>query len=201
MKIEQAISIFQQSIKDYHQKDSVDAEVNNPYPADSLEYLMYLKNWVDSVQWHLEDTIRNPQIHPIKGMEIKRRIDTSNQQRTDLVEFIDSWFYNKFKPIKPQAGATFNTETPAWAIDRLSILELKIYHMDIEANRQNATEGHRVNCRAKLETLLTQRTDLSTSITQLLDDIAAGKKFMKVYKQMKMYNDESLNPVLYQQKK
>lgn len=201
MQIESAIKIFQQSINEYHISDSVDTEAKNPYPAGSLEHLLYIKNWVDTVQWHLEDIIRDPQINPSEALLIKRRIDSSNQHRTDLVEYIDSWFLEQFKTINTLAGATFNTESPAWAIDRLSILELKIYHMQIEANRQDASDEHRMNCQIKLNVLLTQRADLSTAIQQLLDDIGAGKKYMKVYKQMKMYNDESLNPVLYQPKK
>jgi hypothetical protein len=201
MQIESAIKIFQQSINDYHVKDSVDTEAKNPYSSGSLEHLLYIKNWVDTVQWHLEDIIRDPQINPAEALQIKRRIDSSNQHRTDLVEYIDSWFLEQHKNTKVLTGATFNTESPAWAIDRLSILELKIYHMQIEANRKEASDEHRMNCQTKLNVLLTQRSDLSTAIQQLLEDIATGKKYMKVYKQMKMYNDESLNPVLYQSKK
>ena len=194
------ISIFQQSIHDYHVKDHVDADMVNPYEPASLENLLYVKNWVDTVQWHLEDIIRDPQIDPAEALLIKRRIDSSNQRRTDLVEYIDGWMLNEYKDVQPLPEATLNTETPAWAIDRLSILELKIYHMQIEADRQEATPAHRAACQAKLNILLTQRTDLSGAITQLLEDITAGKKYMKLYKQMKMYNDESLNPVLYQKK-
>lgn len=200
MHIQRIISLFQQSIHDYHVKDSVHTEASNPYPAGSLEHLLYIKNWVDTVQWHLEDIIRDPNINPVEALQIKRRIDSSNQHRTDLVEFIDSWYLNKYKTVSMVPGATFNTESPAWAIDRLSILELKIWHMNIEAERKDATAQHRMNCQTKLGILLTQRADLSTAIQQLLDDISTGKKYMKVYKQMKMYNDESLNPVLYQQK-
>lgn len=200
MQVDKWINIFQQSINDYHQQDSVDAELKNPYQKDSLEHLMYVKNWVDTVQWHLEDIIRNPQIDPVEALVIKRRIDASNQYRTDLVEYIDSWFLNSYSNVEIKPDAVYNTESPAWAIDRLSILELKIFHMQIEADRTDASEEHRNNCRQKLNVLLTQRVDLSTAIEQLLHDIAEGKKFMKVYKQMKMYNDESLNPVLYQKK-
>jgi hypothetical protein len=201
MFISQAITIFQQSIRDYHLKDSVETEIKNPHPVDSVEHLLYLKNWVDTVQWHLEDIIRDPQIDAVRALQIKRKIDASNQYRTDLVEYIDSWFLKEYQQVKPLPGATYNTESPAWAIDRLSILELKIYHMEIEANRPEASDEHRMKCQGKLTILLEQRSDLSTAIQQLIDDIAAGKKYMKVYRQMKMYNDESLNPVLYQQKK
>ncbi len=201
MQINQAIAIFQESISDYHKLDSVDTEASIPYAAGSIEHLLYSKNWIDTVQWHLEDIIRDPAIDPVQALQIKRRIDQSNQHRTDMVEYIDSWFLQQYAQVKPQPAATINTETPAWAIDRLSILELKIYHMSVEANRTDASEEHRRSCQAKLHVLLTQRQDLSTAITQLLDDIAAGRKYMKVYKQMKMYNDESLNPVLYQQRK
>jgi hypothetical protein len=192
--------IFQQSIEDYHKFDNVDATIQNPYPADSLEYLLYLKNWIDTVQWHLEDIIRDPQIDANEALQIKRRIDRSNQERTDVVEYIDSWFLQKFKEVVTEPEASINTESPAWAIDRLSILALKIYHMQIEANRPDATEAHKKACQQKLDVLLAQREDLSIAIDQLLEDIARGIKYMKVYRQMKMYNDESLNPVLYQQK-
>jgi hypothetical protein len=194
------IRIFQQSIKDYHVKDDVDTTIDNPFPADSLEHLLYLKNWIDTVQWHLEDIIRNPVIDAEDALKIKRRIDSSNQHRTDVVEYIDGWFLQKFTEVEVKSNATINTESPAWAIDRLSILELKIFHMQIEALRREASEEHRKSCNDKLNTLLEQRTDLSTAIDQLLADIATGEKYMKVYKQMKMYNDESLNPVLYSQK-
>lgn len=194
------VSIFQQSIGDYHVKDDVDATMHNPYKADTLEHLLYLKNWIDTVQWHLEDIIRNPQIDAAEALKIKRRIDSSNQHRTDVVEYIDSWYLEKYKSVQTAATATINTESPAWAIDRLSILELKIYHMQIEADRADASDEHRMACHQKLNVLLEQRKDLTTAIDQLLLDIAQGNKYMKVYKQMKMYNDESLNPVLYQQK-
>lgn len=200
MEVKNWIEIFQESIHVYHVADHVDTAVKNPFPKNKLEHLLYLKNWVDTVQWHLEDIIRDPQIDPVEALKIKRRIDASNQQRTDLVEYIDSWFLQTFSNVVPADDATFNTESPAWAIDRLSILELKIFHMQQEVNRIDASEEHKQNCQEKLEVLLTQRKDLATAIQQLLNDIAAGKKYMKVYKQMKMYNDETLNPVLYQQK-
>ncbi|OJU27403.1 MAG: hypothetical protein BGN92_13905 [Sphingobacteriales bacterium 41-5] len=201
MEVAKCIEIFQESINAYHVVDNVDTEIQNPYPKDTLEHLMYLKNWVDTVQWHLEDIIRDPQIEPVAALKLKRRIDASNQHRTDLVEFIDSWLLQYYSDVKPLPEAVFNTESPAWAIDRLSILELKIYHMQQEVMRPEASAEHKEKCQAKLDVLLTQREDLSTAIQQLLADIVAGKKYMKVYKQMKMYNDESLNPVLYQQKK
>ncbi|MBZ4191667.1 DUF4254 domain-containing protein [Niabella beijingensis] len=194
------IRIFQQSIEAYHKTDNVDTPLQNPYTKGTLEFLMYEKNWIDTVQWHLEDIIRDPQIDPVKALEIKRRIDSSNQHRTDMVEYIDSWFLQQYREVQPEAGARFNTESPAWAIDRLSILELKIYHMNLEATRTDASEAHREACAVKLQVLHTQRDDLSTAIDQLLTDIEAGRKYMKIYKQMKMYNDESLNPVLYQKK-
>ena len=186
MEVKTWIGIFQESIGDYHKQDSVDSAINNPYPKDTLEQLMYVKNWVDTVQWHLEDIIRNPSIDVHEALAIKRRIDTSNQYRTDLVEFIDSWFLKKFSDVKSVANATFNTESPAWAIDRLSILELKIYHMHAETERSDASAEHRATCQEKLDVLLTQRIDLSTAIQELLDDIASGKKYMKVYKQINM---------------
>jgi hypothetical protein len=192
--------IFEKSIADYHKTDNVDTPIKNPYPERSIEYFLYLKNWIDTVQWHLEDIIRNPQIDPAEALVLKRRIDKSNQDRTDLVELIDSYFLDQYKDVKVLPTATINTESPAWAIDRLSILFLKIYHMQIEANRTDTDEAQRGKCQDKLSVLLTQRQDLSTAIDQLLDDIAAGRKYMKVYKQMKMYNDPQLNPVLYGKK-
>lgn len=193
-------AIFKESISAYHITDDVDAVIQNPYPPDSPDHLLYFKNWIDTVQWHLEDIIRDPAIDPVKALEIKRRIDHSNQQRTDMVEFIDGWFLNQYINVRVEPAATFNTESPAWAIDRLSILALKIYHMNIEATRIDASSDHRTACQKKLNTLLEQRQDLSLAIDQLIDDIAHGRKYMKVYKQMKMYNDIDLNPVLYQQK-
>ena len=193
------MTIFEESISNYHIADNVDTLINNPHPKDQIEHLLYLKNWIDTVQWHLEDIIRNPAIEPAEALLIKRRIDSSNQERTDVVEFIDSYFLDQYKNIKAQSGASLNTESPAWAIDRLSILALKIYHMNAEANRPGASEEHKAACQKKLAVLLEQRKDLSQAIDELLHDIELGKKYMKVYKQMKMYNDPSLNPVLYQQ--
>ena len=194
-----ANSIFEKSIRDYHLHDDVDTPVQNHYPADSIEHLLYLKNWIDTVQWHLEDIIRNPQIDPREALIIKRRIDTSNQERTDVVEYIDSYFLHQFREVKALQHATTNTESPAWAIDRLSILALKIYHMQAEVERRDAKAEHIALCQGKLDILLEQRTDLSRAIDELLNDIREGRKYMKVYKQMKMYNDPALNPVLYQQ--
>ncbi|MCV2485655.1 DUF4254 domain-containing protein [Flavobacterium sp. SH_e] len=196
-----AYSVFEQSIKDYHQFDNVDQPINNPYPKDKFEHLLYLKNWIDTVQWHFEDIIRDPQIDPVAALTLKRRIDASNQERTDMVEYIDSYFLQKYSSVKVKDGAKINSESPAWAFDRLSILALKIYHMHEEATRVEASQEHRDKCQEKLNILLEQRTDLSTAIEELLTDIENGDKFMKVYKQMKMYNDDELNPVLYQNKK
>ena len=195
-----AWDIFNKSINDYHITDNVDANEPNNYAKGSLEQILYSKNWIDTVQWHLEDIIRDENINPVKALEIKRRIDASNQKRTDLVEFIDSWFLNKYKNTTPNADAKINTETPAWAVDRLSILALKVYHMDLEANRASASNEHREKCQIKLNTLLEQKKDLSSAIDQLLNDIENGLVKIKTYKQMKMYNDETLNPILYKKK-
>lgn len=192
--------IFQRSIEDYHRHDHVDTPITNPYEAGSIEHLLYHKNWIDTVQWHLEDIIRDPQIDPVEALAIKRRIDASNQERTDMVEYIDSYFLDKYKEVQPLADARINTETPAWAVDRLSILALKIYHMAQEVAREDVSAEHRAACQTKLDVLLTQRTDLSQAIEELLADIEAGRKYMKLYKQMKMYNDPALNPVLYAKK-
>lgn len=201
MNTELCNRIFQESIEQYHVADHVDTPLQNPYAAGSIEALLYHKNWIDTVQWHLEDIIRDPAIDPVAALVIKRRIDASNQERTDMVEYVDSWILQQYKDVKPATNAVTNTETPAWAIDRLSILALKIYHMGIEAARSGASDEHLKACGDKLAILLQQRTDLSAAIDALLQDIASGKKIMKLYRQMKMYNDESLNPVLYQQKK
>ena len=192
--------IFNESITDYHVKDNVDTPIQNPYPLKSIEYYLYLKNWIDTVQWHFEDIIRDPHIDPAEALLLKRRIDKSNQDRTDLVELIDSYFLDKFKAVTVLPDALINTESPAWAIDRLSILALKIYHMQQEVTRTDTSLEHHQQCEKKLNILLEQQKDLSTAIGQLLDDIAAGRKYMKVYKQMKMYNDPALNPVLYGKK-
>lgn len=195
-----AYPIFERAIDDYHVSDDVDAPIRNPYPAPGIEADLYLKNWIDTVQWHLEDIVRDPEIDPIRALQIKRRIDRSNQERTDLVERIDSYFLTLYKDVRLAADATINTESPAWAVDRLSILALKIYHMRQEVDRTDVDEAHREACRRKLAVLLEQRADLSLALDQLLADIAAGRKYMKVYRQMKMYNDPSLNPVLYGKK-
>ncbi len=195
-----AYPIFERAIDDYHVSDDVDAPIRNPYPAPGIEADLYLKNWIDTVQWHLEDIVRDPEIDPIRALQIKRRIDRSNQERTDLVERIDSYFLTLYKDVRPAVDATINTESPAWAVDRLSILALKIYHMRQEVSRTDVDEAHREACRRKLAVLLEQREDLSLALDQLLADIAAGRKYMKVYRQMKMYNDPSLNPVLYGKK-
>ncbi len=194
---EKAFKIFEESIAKYHILDDVYQPFTNPYPSSSLlEHLLYRKNWIDTVQWHYEDIIRDPDIDPAAALVLKRQIDTSNQDRTDTVEYIDSYFLEKYKDVQPLPEATINTESPAWAVDRLSILALKIYHMQEEVNRQDASPEHRAKCQEKLDVLLEQKTDLSQALDCLLDDIAAGRKYMKVYKQMKMYNDEELNPIL-----
>ncbi len=196
-----AYSVFEQSIRDYHQFDNVDQPINNPFPKEKFEHLLYLKNWIDTVQWHFEDIIRDPNIDPVAALTLKRRIDASNQERTDMVEYIDGYFLQKYAHVAVKDNAKINSESPAWAFDRLSILALKIYHMQEEATRVEASQDHRDKCQVKLNVLLEQRSDLSTAIDDLLNDIESGEKFMKVYKQMKMYNDDDLNPVLYQNKK
>ncbi|WP_396169457.1 DUF4254 domain-containing protein [Flavobacterium sp.] len=196
-----AYSVFEQSIRDYHQFDNVDQPINNPFPKEKIEHLLYLKNWIDTVQWHFEDIIRDPNIDPVAALTLKRRIDASNQERTDMVEYIDGYFLQKYAHVAVKNEAKINSESPAWAFDRLSILALKIYHMQEEATREEASQEHRDKCQVKLNVLLEQRTDLSSAIEDLLTDIESGDKFMKVYKQMKMYNDDDLNPILYQNKK
>ncbi len=197
MLSETANRIFNQAISDYHKLDDIDHQIENPYSEESLEHLLYAKNWIDTAQWHMEDEVRNPNILNADGLNWKRRIDAQNQIRTDMVEFIDSYFLDLYKGVSVAPHATINTESPAWALDRLSILALKIYHMQEEAVRMSASPEHREQNHAKLQVLLSQRTDLSKSIDELLADIKSGKKYMRVYKQMKMYNDASLNPILY----
>ena len=194
------LEVFRKSILDYHVFDDISKQSNNPYSKDQLEFLLYQKNWIDTVQWHLEDIIRDPTIEPIEALKIKRTIDASNQKRTDLVEFIDGYFLEKNKDVKVKKSATFNSESPAWAIDRLSILALKIFHMRQETERTNVGQKHIINCNKKLEVLNQQNNDLCIAIDELIYDIEKGNKYMKTYKQMKMYNDEDLNPVLYKTK-
>ena len=196
-----AYQVFEQSIEDYHRFDSVDQPISNPYKKRDIEHLFYLKNWIDTVQWHYEDIIRDPHINPEDALVLKRKIDASNQHRTDLVENLDAFFLNEYKNVEVIKEAQINTESPAWAFDRLSILALKIYHMQEEASRVEASENHRQACQKKLDVLLEQRTDLMSAIEQLLEDFKSGRKYMKVYKQMKMYNDDDLNPVLREAKR
>ena len=194
---EKANEIFRRAIADYHKFDNVDQPVINTCRHGSIDYVLYQKCWIDTVQWHLEDIIRDPDIDPVEALKIKRRIDKSNQDRTDVVEDIDTYFRNLYKSIRPFPDATLNTESPAWAIDRLSILALKIWHMEEQTQRTDADPTHIALCHGKLSVLLEQQRDLSLAIDQLLDDIVSGRKYMKVYRQMKMYNDPSTNPVLY----
>ena len=191
-----AFRVFEESILQYHVADRVDQPLINPYPSGDIEHLLYKKNWIDTVQWHYEDLIRDPEIDPTTALVLKRKIDASNQERTDLVEYIDAYFLDQFAEVSVRPEAVINTESPAWAVDRLSILALKIYHMQQEVERTDATQEHLAQCQTKLNVLLTQKQDLTTAIDQLLTDIAQGRKYMKVYKQMKMYNDDELNPVL-----
>ncbi len=192
-----AIKVFEKSVDDYHIHDDINRAASNPYEKKDFEHLLYEKNWIDTVQWHYEDIIRDPDINPQEGMKLKRLIDSSNQNRTEMVEYIDSYFLKLYSSVSPKSNAKVNTESPAWALDRLSILILKIYHMKEESERKDVSSEHRNNCQKKLDVLIEQRQDLSESIDQLLIDLSTGDKKMRVYKQMKMYNDESLNPVLY----
>lgn len=200
MFTEKANSIFRQAISDYHRYDNVDQPLQNPFAAGTIDATLYHKCWIDTVQWHLEDIIRDPAIDPGEALLLKRRIDKSNQDRTDMVEDIDTYFRQEYKDVAVLPGATINTESPAWAIDRLSILQLKIWHMKEQTERTDASADHLATCRGKLAVLLEQLEDLSTAIDQLLADIQAGRKYMKVYRQMKMYNDPATNPILYKVK-
>lgn len=197
LKATDCYKVFQKSIDDYHQLDDVDAKSKNPYQAQSFEALLYDKNWIDTVQWHLEDIIRAPDIKPTEGIQIKRRIDKSNQDRTDVVEKVDDYFLEYFKTTTPKAGARINSETPAWLLDRMSILMLKIYHMKEQTERKDASEEHIKKCQVKLAVLMEQKGDMQLAFDEMMEDIGAGVRRFKVYRQMKMYNDASLNPVLY----
>ena len=189
--------IFEESIRSYHIHNNIDSPLVTNYQPGDIRFLLFRKNWIDTIQWHLEDEIRNPSIASADALIIKRKIDKSNQDRTDIVESLDQILLGEIGEGRPNAGAQVNTETPAWAIDRLSILGLKIFHMREAANREDSSQQHRNECNNKLNVLLIQKVDLSESIDQLLSDIRAGKKILKLYKQMKMYNDPELNPVLY----
>ena len=200
MDIKEIYNLFERQVSDYHVADSVDATLRNPYPEGSFENVLWEKSFIDTVQWHLEDLIRPDDVDPVEALRLKRWIDRSNQRRTDMVERIDDHYLSLFASVPPRPGATINTETPAWAIDRLSILALKIYHFTIEASRADSSAEHRAKCQTKLDTLLQQRADLMQAIADLLAELADGRKVMKLYRQMKMYNDPSLNPMLYAKK-
>ena len=178
-------------------KDDVDAVIRNPFQPGSFESLLYLKNWIDTVQWHLEDIIRNPDIDPAQGLQIKRRIDKSNQDRTDTVEKMDDVFLEAFKNVRYAPNTRINSETPAWLLDRMSILMLKIFHMKEQTERTDASSQHIARCREKLAVLEEQKEDMRNAFDELVEDIGKGMRRFKVYRQMKMYNDASLNPMLY----
>jgi hypothetical protein len=197
MKAQDCLFIFEQAINDYHQYDDVNRAIQNPYQEGTIHHVLYLKSWIDTVQWHYEDIIRDLNINPVEGMELKRKIDKSNQHRTDVVEQLDDYYIALFEKVTPQSSATLNTESPGWVVDRISILCLKIYHMQEQVNRSEVSEVHKTQCTNKLAILLDQKNDLTTSFNGLLDEFTQGTKKIKVYRQMKMYNDESLNPILY----
>ena len=197
----QCYDAFNRSVADYHQYDDVDKAINNPFPTGSFEALLYGKNWIDTVQWHLEDIVRNPDIDPVEGLKLKRRIDKSNQERTDVVERVDDYFLEVFKNAVPKPDARINSETPAWLLDRMSILMLKIWHMEEQTKRTDATPDHIARCQSKLALLMEQRNDMRAAFDELMEDIGNGSRRFKVYRQVKMYNDPSLNPVLYKQSK
>lgn len=201
LSAQHCFTIFENCIAQYHIKDSVEQPLTNPFENGSIEAILYHKNWIDTVQWHYEDLIRDPEIEPVAGMELKRKIDASNQHRTDMVEQIDDYFLQVFSHITPKSNATLNTESPAWVVDRLSILALKIYHMDEQVNREDASTALKTKSKARLDVLLEQKKDLSLSFNQLLLDYQNGVKQMKVYRQMKLYNDPTTNPVLYSKNK
>jgi Protein of unknown function (DUF4254) len=199
MKAEDINKIFRQAILDYHLQDHIDADMPLSFVDNKFGALLYQKTWIDTVQWHLEDIIRNPKIAPDNLVAIKRRIDASNQDRTDIVELIDQYLYEIFVNIQPLKNAKLNSETPAWLLDRMSILQLKIYHFQEQIGRIGIDENHQKSVTQKLFILNMQEADLAQCYNELIEDIATGQKLMKLYKQMKMYNDPRLNPVLYTQ--
>ena len=199
IKAEECNNLFNKCIVRYHVLDTVDQSLE-PIEGSEIEQLLYQKCWIDSVQWHYEDLIRDPEIDPTEGMALKRLIDASNQRRTDMVEQIDDWFLAQFGAANADENATVNTESPAWVVDRLSILALKIYHMREQVERDNVNVVHVEQAKVKLVVLNEQQVDLSTSFNELLADISDGKRVMKVYRQMKLYNDPATNPILYKNK-
>ncbi|MFT7613677.1 MAG: hypothetical protein ACI9J3_002652 [Parvicellaceae bacterium] len=201
MEFKTCITIFNEAINNYHVTDHVDQAISNPHAAGSISNLLYKKSWIDTVQWHLEDIIRDPEINDGEGIKIKRRIDKSNQDRTDLVEQIDDWFNQELATIEPKPNARLNTESIAWVLDRISILSLKLFHMKEQVDRTDVSESHAHKCQIKYNVLLEQEQDMKRSYTELISDIKSGERVVKVYRQMKMYNDESLNPILYKNKK
>lgn len=194
---EYCTSLFLSTIEEYHKTDNIET----PCPvveSDTLEKILIRKCWIDTVQWHLEDLIRRPDLEPYQFILIKRKIDKSNQDRTDCVEQIDDYLMNEFNKVKIHENPRLNTETPAWVIDRLSILMLKIYHMNEQTERKDASIDHLKLCKQKLDTLIQQKLDLSFSFNYLLKELSEGISVMKLYRQMKMYNDPNTNPELYQ---
>ena len=192
------VDIFEKAIQHYHIADQVDQpDPISAIPGEKIPALLFRKCWIDTVQWHLEDIIRDPNIDANKALAIKRRIDASNQDRTDMVEHLDDALMENMANITPDPSARINTESPAWALDRLSILCLKIYHMREESLRATADTNHQARCAQKLNILLVQQQDLTRAIDQLMEDLAHGTRIARTYRQMKMYNDADLNPVLY----
>jgi len=191
------LDIFKACTRDYHARDEVDAQEQNPYARGTMAALLYTKHWVDVVQWHLEDIIRDPEIDAGEALRVKRRIDELNQWRTELVELLDDRLAKEYEGVKLQPGARLNTESLAWAMDRLSILELKLFHMEQESCREGVPETHVQCCVDRVAVLAEQQADLMKAIDQLFEDLRTGRRYVRVYRQFKMYNDPMLNPVLY----
>ncbi|NCN08463.1 MAG: DUF4254 domain-containing protein [Leptospira sp.] len=191
------VSVFQKSVIDWHKEEKPS---NNPYDPQSIDHTLYQKNQVDTIQWHIEDEIRRPDIPLEEVVALKRKIDALNQDRTDTVEKLDDFVGELVKNVTVQPGARLNSESPAWLMDRMSILELKIFHMKEQVERKDASPEHLQNCQNKLNILTEQREDLILCLDELIEDYAKGIRRFKVYRQMKMYNDKNLNPSLYKQK-
>ena len=171
--------------------------------ASDFPNLVSMQHYVNFELWHQEDMARDPDATDSKIAAVKRAIDVLNQRRNDMIEQMDQYLLDELqkKKINYTSETEMNSETPGSIIDRLSINALKIYHMDEEIQRLDVTDEHRKKCSGKLSVLQDQRNDLKKSLETLLADLSSGKKRLKVYQQMKMYNDENLNPVLYQKGK
>jgi len=194
--VAEIVRLHRETVQRWHQRD-----IDNPY--EGFLALVCRQHEQNYRLWHEEDIARSPDVPDSRIAQVKRNIDRLNQQRNDLIERLDDHLIGQLAAagIRPSPQAPLNTETPGSVIDRLSILALRIYHMEEQAQRRDAGAEHVEKARRKLAILHEQLRDLSTSLRQLLEDIFAGRKRLKVYRQFKMYNDPTLNPYLYQSRR